>query len=89
MSGLLQVDPSVIRDNKQVFRLFCHEALRVFHDRLISLEDKNSFYVILSDVASRYFGEVCLVTSQLVTIWLSSNALLLINIVSVLYVEPG
>ena len=78
------MDPSVIRDNKQVFRLFCHEALRVFHDRLISLEDKNSFYVILSDVASRYFGEVRLLFTDS-----DDLALLLINIVSVLYVEPG
>jgi len=57
-TGLLQADPSIIRDNKQIFRLFCHEALRVFHDRLISLDDKNSFYVILSEMANRFFGEV-------------------------------
>jgi len=57
-AGLLQADPSIIRDNKQIFRLFCHESLRVFHDRLISYEDKNSFYVILSEMANRHFGEV-------------------------------
>jgi len=58
--GLLQADPSWIRDNRQIFRLFCHEALRVFHDRLISYDDKDSFYVILAEMAGRYFGEVCI-----------------------------
>lgn len=55
---LLQADPGNIRESKQIFRLFCHEALRVFHDRLISVEDKTAFYAILVEMASKYFAEV-------------------------------
>jgi hypothetical protein len=29
-----------------------------FHDRLINNEDKNYFYHILADMASKHFGEV-------------------------------
>ena len=57
--GILQADPGIIRDAKQIFRLFCHEALRVFHDRLINHEDKNYFYSIMSEMANKHFGEVC------------------------------
>ena len=56
--GILQADPGVIRDGKQIFKLFCHEALRVFHDRLINLDDKNYFYAMLSEMSSKHFGEV-------------------------------
>ena len=57
-TGILQADVGVIRDNKQIFRLFCHEAMRVFHDRLINHDDKNYFYQILSEMASKHFNEV-------------------------------
>ncbi len=56
--GVLQADCSVIRDVKQMFRLFCHEALRVFHDRLINEEDKTYFYGILAEMAGKHWGEV-------------------------------
>ncbi|KAL5020432.1 hypothetical protein ScPMuIL_003324 [Solemya velum] len=57
IQGILQGDTGVIRDNKQVFRLFCHEAMRVFHDRLINNEDKNYFYEIMAEMASKHFSE--------------------------------
>ena len=57
VQGILQADPGTIRETKQMFRLFCHEALRVFHDRLINLDDKNYFYNILSEMSSKHFGE--------------------------------
>ncbi|XP_060075174.1 dynein axonemal heavy chain 6-like [Ylistrum balloti] len=57
VQGVLQADTGVIRDNKQMFRLFCHEAMRVFHDRLINNEDKQYFYTILAEMASKHFGE--------------------------------
>ncbi|KAL3884515.1 hypothetical protein ACJMK2_024650, partial [Sinanodonta woodiana] len=57
IQGILQADTGVIRDNKQVFRLFCHESQRVFHDRLINNEDKTYFYGILAEMASKHFGE--------------------------------
>ena len=58
-AGILQADSGVIRDNKQIFRLFCHEAQRVFHDRLINHDDKNYFHEIMAEMASKHFGEVC------------------------------
>lgn len=56
--GLMQADPSVIRETKQMYRLFYHEVQRVFHDRLINSEDKMYFYQILADMANKYFSEV-------------------------------
>jgi len=56
--GVLQADVGSVRETKQVFRLFCHEALRVFHDRLTTSEDKMSFYVILAEMATKFFNEV-------------------------------
>lgn len=37
-------------------RLFYHECLRVFHDRLINVEDKTYFYTLMREVCSRSFG---------------------------------
>ena len=56
--GILQADVGVIRESKQIFHLFCHEALRVFHDRLINNDDKAMFHQIMSEMASKHFGEV-------------------------------
>jgi len=61
--GVLQADPGVIRDSGQIFRLFCHEAQRVFHDRLINKEDKRYFNTILSEMAQKHFSQVWLVIS--------------------------
>lgn len=66
--GILQADPGVIRDKQQVFRLFCHECQRVFHDRLINREDKTYFNTILSEMSSRYFSMVCVGSG-----WCASN----------------
>ncbi|KAJ8313399.1 hypothetical protein KUTeg_009027 [Tegillarca granosa] len=57
VQGVLQADTGVIRDNKQIFRLFCHESMRVFHDRLINNEDKKYFHVMLSEMAGKHFNE--------------------------------
>ncbi|CAG5121595.1 unnamed protein product, partial [Candidula unifasciata] len=57
VQGMLQADPGVIRDRLQIFRLFVHETQRVFHDRLISHEDKMFFHHIMSEMASKHFGE--------------------------------
>ena len=57
-AGVLQADPGVIRDAGQIFRLFCHEAQRVFHDRLINREDKRYFNAILSEMAQKHFSQV-------------------------------
>ncbi|XP_063775637.1 dynein axonemal heavy chain 6 [Pseudophryne corroboree] len=56
VQGILQCDPGSVRDQNQIFRLFCHECQRVFHDRLISSEDKQYFHAMLSEMASKHFG---------------------------------
>jgi dynein heavy chain len=53
-TGILQCDPGTIREELQIFRLFCHECQRVFHDRLINNEDKHYFHLILTEMASKY-----------------------------------
>lgn len=35
------------------FRLFFHECLRVFHDRLINIEDKSYFWYLLRDICQK------------------------------------
>ncbi|XP_070535810.1 dynein axonemal heavy chain 6-like isoform X2 [Ptychodera flava] len=57
VQGILQGDPSSIRDQVQMFRLFCHESQRVFHDRLINLEDKTYFNEILAEMAGKHFSQ--------------------------------
>ncbi|XP_043475594.1 dynein axonemal heavy chain 6 isoform X1 [Leptopilina heterotoma] len=57
IQGILQADPSIIIGVKQMLRLFYHECLRVFHDRLINTEDKNYFHHLLGDICSRTFEE--------------------------------
>uniref|UniRef100_A0A4W5M9Y7 Uncharacterized protein n=1 Tax=Hucho hucho TaxID=62062 RepID=A0A4W5M9Y7_9TELE len=53
---MLQCEPGTVRDQTGIFRLFCHECQRVFHDRLINNEDKTYFNTIVSEMASKYFG---------------------------------
>ncbi|EDO31800.1 predicted protein [Nematostella vectensis] len=57
IQGVLQADPGVIRDKGQIFRLFCHEASRVFQDRLINKEDKTFFNTIMSEMAHKHFQQ--------------------------------
>ncbi|GAA6230347.1 dynein heavy chain 6, axonemal-like [Lates japonicus] len=56
VQGILQCEPSQVRDKNQIFRLFCHECQRVFHDRLINNQDKTYFNTIICEMASKYFS---------------------------------
>nr|XP_019939373.1 PREDICTED: dynein heavy chain 6, axonemal [Paralichthys olivaceus] len=56
VQGILQCEPSQVRDKNQIFRLFCHECQRVFHDRLINNQDKTYFNTIISEMAGKYFS---------------------------------
>ncbi|KAI3352270.1 hypothetical protein L3Q82_005249 [Scortum barcoo] len=56
VQGILQCEPSQVRDKNQIFRLFCHECQRVFHDRLINNQDKTYFNTIVCEMASKYFS---------------------------------
>ena len=60
--GVLQADSGVIREHDHIFRLFCHECQRVFHDRFIDRVDKKFFYGILSEMASKHFQKASMHT---------------------------
>ncbi|CAK8691447.1 unnamed protein product [Clavelina lepadiformis] len=57
VQGILRADAGVIREKVHIFHLFCHEAQRVFHDRLINHEDKNYFCKMLSEMANKHFSQ--------------------------------
>ena len=40
-----------------MFRLFCHETSRVFHDRLIDNQDKTYFNNMLAEIAGKHFRQ--------------------------------
>ncbi|MCI4395052.1 hypothetical protein PGIGA_G00176030 [Pangasianodon gigas] len=56
VQGMLQCESGTVQDQNQIFRLFCHECQRVFHDRLINNEDKTYFNTMICEMASKYFS---------------------------------
>ncbi|CBY22454.1 unnamed protein product [Oikopleura dioica] len=58
IQGMLRADPAVVRDEAGIFRLFCHETSRVFHDRLIDHEDKSYFNSMMLEVADRVYDDL-------------------------------
>nr|CAH7757603.1 unnamed protein product [Callosobruchus chinensis] len=56
IQGITQADSGTMRDETSMLRLFYHECLRVFHDRLINVEDKSYFYFLLKEICTRNFG---------------------------------
>lgn len=53
--GMLQAHNSVIVSRENAAQLFAHEATRVFHDRLVSHEDRALFYQFLTDTLHDHF----------------------------------
>ncbi|PSN37034.1 Dynein heavy chain 6, partial [Blattella germanica] len=60
VQGILQADSGTLRDPPSMLRLFYHECLRVFHDRLINMEDKSYFYFLMKEICIRAFNAVVL-----------------------------
>lgn len=60
----MQADPGIIREFDHIFRLYCHESQRVFHDRLVDNHDKKYFNAMLSEMAAKHFSKVCLHTTS-------------------------
>lgn len=56
IQGVTQADSGTMREESAMLRLFYHECLRVFHDRLINVEDKSYFYFLMKEVCQRNFG---------------------------------
>lgn len=55
IQGVLQADTSSYTNQIQILRLFYHEAMRVFHDRLVNDEDKSYFKNLLHEISIKYF----------------------------------
>ncbi|XP_071446254.1 dynein axonemal heavy chain 6 [Hetaerina americana] len=53
--GVLQANSGSLREKDQMLRLFYHECLRVFHDRLINESDQRYFYEKMREVCSHNF----------------------------------
>ena len=58
VQGILQADPTQIKEHDQIWEVFCHESMRVFHDRLINHQDKSYFCNILAEMSNKHFGKV-------------------------------
>ncbi|XP_022919976.1 dynein axonemal heavy chain 6 [Onthophagus taurus] len=56
VQGVLQADSGTMREVTQILRLFYHECLRVFHDRLINKEDKSYFYFLMRETCGKCFA---------------------------------
>ncbi|XP_076263714.1 dynein heavy chain at 16F [Rhynchophorus ferrugineus] len=56
IQGITQADSGTMRTENEMLRLFYHECLRVFHDRLINVEDKSYFYFLMREICGRNFG---------------------------------
>ncbi|KAI9348792.1 dynein heavy chain and region D6 of dynein motor-domain-containing protein [Zopfochytrium polystomum] len=56
VQGILQVKPQHCTAREDIARLFCHEASRVFHDRLIDGVDRAYFNQLLSTIVDKNFG---------------------------------
>lgn len=55
IQGISQVRSNTLNDKEGLVRLWCHESLRVFHDRLINDEDRNWFLDELKKLVSNHF----------------------------------
>lgn len=56
VQGVLQADSATVREVDQLCDLFCHESMRVFHDRLVNAEDKAYFRDMMSGVVGKQFN---------------------------------
>ncbi|XP_032581827.1 dynein heavy chain 6, axonemal [Drosophila sechellia] len=56
IQGILQASNLHYNQENQILRLFYHETTRVFHDRLINIEDKNIFKTLMKEVCLDHFN---------------------------------
>ncbi|GBG81999.1 hypothetical protein CBR_g34179 [Chara braunii] len=49
--------PAGIEDTDKLTRIWAHECLRVFHDRLTNEDDREWFYKMLADMIEKHFKE--------------------------------
>ncbi|KAJ3068699.1 Dynein heavy chain 6, axonemal [Podochytrium sp. JEL0797] len=56
VQGILQVRPTNIQNKMDIVKTFCHEASRVFHDRLIDEPDRIYYNKLLSELVEKNFS---------------------------------
>ncbi len=56
--GMLQVTPENVKSAHAMIKLWVHESLRSFHDRLIDNKDRQAFMDIILELLKRYFKGV-------------------------------
>ena len=54
--GILLIKPNECKSRDVMTRLWVHESMRVFHDRLISIEDKEYFKQMVAQLVKKNFG---------------------------------
>jgi hypothetical protein len=54
--GLLMIQPQHCKDRETLVRLWVHESLRVFHDRLINSDDKQYFQKMIVELIGQRLG---------------------------------
>lgn len=52
---MLQADSSSYAQEQQILRLFYHESMRVFHDRLVNDQDKSYFKNLMQEICIEFF----------------------------------
>eukprot|EP00854_Cymbomonas_tetramitiformis_P003631 gene3631-4564_t len=57
MQGVTSTHDGAIADGVVLTKLWLHESLRIFHDRLISDEDQTMFYQVLRTAIPRHFPD--------------------------------
>ncbi len=55
MQGIMTISPVKCASSEAATRLWAHEMMRVFHDRLVTAEDTAWFQSLLSDTLLRTF----------------------------------
>ena len=55
VQGVLQATTETVTQPGEIYELYCHETLRVFHDRLTTKDDKEYFCGMLSEMSSKHF----------------------------------
>ena len=58
--GMLMVQPSLSMSKSGLARLWAHEALRVFHDRLVTHDDKMRCRTLLAEAAAKHLPNLVL-----------------------------
>ncbi|XP_065334185.1 dynein axonemal heavy chain 3 [Cloeon dipterum] len=57
IQGCLMIPPKKLTNQEKLIRLWVHEAYRIFYDRLVSIEERETFFGIVKDTVTKCFGK--------------------------------